>query len=217
MRAAHTPDATQRVSGCVAEPGSFGARRLRRPEERLDRHAMIGLYSHCPVPREGRARSSRSRDGCDGREAAFESRHMKSAPDDDSASRGRRRCGTSRRGRPAPDGAGPAAAIAAVGNGGSGRGGGKREPGKRWKPGAFTGGPTRITRHSHRARSAGDSGAAVVTITRVLSFFAHEAADAIGRPAFRAPSARGRRREPKPGRGDHAAGSRSCIPLNAAI
>jgi len=154
------------------------SRTLIRP--RLDNLPTIGLYSLYPVPREGRARSSRSRDGCDGREAAFESRHMKSAPDDDSASRGRRRRGTSRRGRPAPDGAGPAAAIAAVGNGGSGRGGGKREPGKRWKPGAFTGGPTRITRHSHRARSAGDSGAAVVTITRVLSFFAHEAADAIG-------------------------------------
>ena len=58
------------------------------------------------------------------------------------------RRGSSRRSCPAPDGAGPAAAIGVSPQGRPGRGGGKRKPGKRWKPGAFTGGATRIRRHS---------------------------------------------------------------------
>ena len=121
------------------------------------------------------------------------------------------RRGSSRRSCPAPDEAGPAVAIGVSPQGRPGRGGGKRKPGKRWKPGAFTGGATRIGRHS--------SPRAERRMRPVLSWrlhscaftFAHGAADASRVRRSARPLKRGREVHRTPRTWKHAARTRSHV------
>ena len=135
------------------------------------------LCSACPASHEGRSRSSQTRGGMRWplRRSSPECRkahRVTTAPEAD----GERRV-LSRLGRPPTRWEpGPALAIV-VSARGKGRVGGKREPGKRRKPGAFAGGATHDAVPTTACGTPDVTGATVVTNSCAF-YLAHEAADA---------------------------------------